>query len=81
MLTTLLMAEEKSAILTKAREEADKEYEPRSGSRRPSEEAEPVADPEWDPNSLEGKEKSGHFQSLLLKARQEVSRPPTNWSK
>lgn len=61
---------EKRVILTKAREEGDKEYEPRLGSRRPSEEAVPGAEPEWDPNSLEGKENLGHFQSLLLKAMQ-----------
>lgn len=52
LLTTLLMAEEKSAAFTKAREEANKEYDPKSGSRRPSEEAVPGTNPEWDPNSL-----------------------------
>ena len=49
------MVEGKFTVLAEARQEADKECEPGSSSRRPNEEAVLRADTEGDPNSNDEK--------------------------
>ncbi|KAF5911571.1 hypothetical protein HPG69_008168 [Diceros bicornis minor] len=61
-------AEEKSSVRSKAREQANNEYDPGTDMHKPSEQAVPGTDLGWNPNDPDDQEKLGHFGGLLLKA-------------
>ena len=67
LLTTFLMADEKSCVLLKAREPADNEYDPGSDICRPSEQAVPGTNAGCNPNDPDDQEKLGYFQVCFCK--------------
>ena len=70
------MAEEKSAVLLKAREQADNEYDPGSAIRRLSEQTMPGTDAGWNPNDPddhEEEDKKMKKQATLLGVALQVS--------